>query len=300
LRRISQYILVVGLLVLSACSSDSGSGGGGQQGGILKPAGAGGCSVMNASTGSFNYCVLDPSDKLKKSDKAVSIVYYWHGVNGSPSEIFNNPLIAQFAQYTTQIPVVISISKGPQGVIGNDAGAVVDEVIPTIEKAEGVSNREVARQLVGASMGGHNVLRIAAEDPFKFVAATALCPALVNMNPHNSSELVSYMQRHGSYLDQNFFQSVMAVFRSAFPTSADWIRNNPIEFLKKNAYGRLPVHLSIGTEDSLGFNEGVEAFESIYRTNALRVKLETSYVSGGHCAFDTKKASQFISQWILY
>lgn len=69
--------------------------------------------------------------------------------------------------------------------------------------------------------------------------------------------------------------------------------NNPIEILKLNAYSQLDIHLSIGTEDTLGFNEGVQVFEST--ANSLKGRTTASYVSGPHCVFDTQQVGTFLS-----
>jgi hypothetical protein len=258
------------------------------------------CSTTDIDGQSYSYCVVDLADQLSRTtprpwDNTINIVYYWHGLNGAPEEIIDGSILNELSKLTgDHMPVVVSMSMGPKGVVTKQASAITLKLIPSIEKKIVQGDLPISRQMAGMSMGGFNTLRVVGETPAMFKAAQALCPALVAFNPHSDSEVQNYLQRNKAVLDIPFFQVVLNVFRSHFSHANDWAPNNPFTFLTEGKYNSVDLFLSAGSSDELGFFEGVDRFKKA-DARGSNPMLQTSIVSGRHCSFDSQRLVLIIS-----
>ncbi|MES2963955.1 MAG: hypothetical protein V4760_08695 [Bdellovibrionota bacterium] len=243
------------------------------------------CSSVVLSKRPLSYCFQDRENQSSKPEP--NVIYYFHGLGGNEEEIFGRLafLLDAFSQlFGVDMPVVVGVSLGSSGVMGHEAADIVSRGIPQIEKTF-APGKPVQRLLLGASMGGHNVLRLGGESASSFVGAAGLCPAMGTFNGHDVAAVAAYKRRHAQNLDLDFFNRALAVYKKELPTAKAWADNNPFTLLPRGAYDGLPIFLSVGTEDSLGFYEGVREFTKL---SVLRpgMSIQSPEVPGGHCAFD--------------
>ena len=242
----------------------------------------------------LQYCYEDRVRQAVRS-ATVPIFYFFHGLGGNVGDPFNGDarfiLDAMVRVYGGDMPVVVSLSLGSDGILAADSEWVASEGLAQVEAI--VARGKPARRVVmGGSMGGYNTLRLVAQAPRKFVAAAALCPALATFNGHRQAEVDAYMERHRAILDRDFFLRALESYKRQLSTEAVWEANSPFAFLASGAFDALPIFMSVGREDQLGFIEGAREFRS--RAQARGVNLDYHEVSGPHCVFDLLRFLQFI------
>lgn len=235
---------------------------------------------MASQSDAATYCVRP---NAKKSVKRV--IYFFHGFGGMGDDFFAAPMsdfVLDMEKYSAESPLLVGISVGPQKMLNAAiAQEVVERVIPEIEAQFGLSGK-ITRQAIGMSMGGHNVLRLIAQKPI-FSMSYLLCPGIMYVDPFDNQALQAYVSRHN--IDKPLFNTIMGSFREQFPTRVEWEKNNPFVFLKNGAYDIQSITMSVGTSDTLGFDEGVADFARI--SYASRGNYIDVYgVPGGHCAFN--------------
>ena len=257
---------------------------------------------LSNSNEALDYCFADPAGQGRGSGQSATIVYYFHGLGGNAKDLFegnDKPLLdAIFQVLGSRAPIVASLSLGPSGVFADDTAELLSSGLPAIENAI-APGKTVRRILLGGSMGGHNVLRLAAQGgPSLFHAAAALCPAIATFNGYNDAEVASYRARNAAVLDNVLFGQAMTAFKKRITDAADWTANNPFTFESQGTYDGLPLFMSVGTEDTLGFLEGSREF---VRRASLRPAMNVDYheISGVHCSFDAPPLLRFLTIQIL-
>jgi hypothetical protein len=245
----------------------------------------------------LQYCFTDPAGIGKGTDSSVTVLFYFHQLGGNPSDIFegnDRPVLdAIYNALGAHAPIVASLSLGPTGVFGDDTGELLNSGLPAIEAAI-APGKTVRRILAGGSMGGYNVLRLAAAGgPAKFHAVAALCPAIATFNGYDDAAVAAYRARNAATLDNALFAEALTVFKQHLTSAADWDANNPFTFENNGAYDGLPIFMSVGTEDTLGFLEGSREF---LRRAGGRPAMNVDYheVGGPHCSFDGTSLLRFI------
>lgn len=252
------------------------------------------CGSVPLTKRPLDYCYQDRANQGSRAEPKV--IYYFHGLGGSENEIFESHLAfildGLASQLGAEMPIIVGLSLGAGGVMGYEANDVALIGLAQIERrfAPGKSPR---RFVMGASMGGHNSLRLASVGSSRFVGLAGLCPAMATFNAHDSTQVASYVARHRENLDIEFFNRALAVYKRELPTAEAWEDNNPFNSLPRGAFDGLPIFLSVGTEDTLGFYEGVREFDA---RGDLRpgMSVETREVPGGHCAFDVEGFFRFV------
>lgn len=252
------------------------------------------CGSVALAKRPLEYCYQDRSNQASKA--VPNVVYFFHGLGGSEEQIFDGTysfiLDAIADIFATDMPIVVGVSLGSTGVMGSEASDVVANGLARIEK-NFASGKSVRRLVMGASMGGHNALRLAGQRASSFVGVAGLCPAMATFNGHDAAAVAAYKKRHATNLDLPFFNRALAIYKRELPTTKAWAENDPFGFLPRGAYDRLPVFLSVGTEDSLGFYEGVREFAA---RSAVRpaMSVEAPEVEGSHCSFDVDALLAFM------
>lgn len=289
-------------LTLTACASDSNDNAGtpgGNEGGSGTEAPRSRevqCGVIDLPEKDMRYCFQDLKGQVEKNTPEVNIVYFFHGLGGSEFELFgpNGKVILQGLAQTfgDELPVIVGLSMGSTGVLGDETDEVAQIGLPALEQLI-ASGRNFRRLLLGGSLGGHNTLKLAAEAPGRFAAAAAFCPALATFNGYDDSEIQSYKARHQAILDEDFLDRAIAAYRTELTSADEWDRANPFTLLPLGAYDNLPLFLSTGREDSLGFIEGSREFRDRALTRPL-MRVDYHEVSGGHCAFDIPAFLRFV------
>lgn len=254
------------------------------------------CGVIDLPEKDLNYCFQDLKGQVEKNTPEVNIVYFFHGLGGSEFELFgpNGQMILDGLARTfgDELPVLVGLSMGPTGVLGDETDEVAQIGLPALEQLI-ANGRNFRRLLLGGSLGGHNTLRLAAEAPERFAAAAALCPALATFNGYNQAEIDAYKARHPVILDEEFLDRALTAYRAELTSADEWNRANPFTLLPQGVYDNLPIFLSVGREDTLGFIEGSREFRDRALTRPL-MRVDYHEVSGGHCAFDIPALFRFI------
>lgn len=247
------------------------------------------------------YCFQDIAGQAARNNAQINVIYYFHGLGGNVNDLFgeNGRLILDGLSrlFGANMPIVASLSVGSNGVLGPDTGDVVNSGLPVVEgfMAPGKTFRRI---VLGGSMGGHNTLRLGAESPASFAALAALCPALATFNGHDQAEVDAYIQRHADVIDVEFFNRALAIYKEQLPTPEIWDANNPFTFLDQGRYDGIPIFLSVGIEDQLGFIEGSREFK---RRSDLRPRMSVDYheVHGQHCSFDVNALLRFMAVQVV-
>lgn len=239
------------------------------------------------------YCYEDRAGQISNSSREIPVIYYFHGLGGSVEDLFKNRWLVDALEkaYGSQLPVIVSLSLGNEGVMGDEANEIASSGLSQIEKAI-APQRSFRRLLVGGSMGGHNVLRLGAAQPERLGAIAALCPAVASFNGHHRGEVDAYIARHEPLFDRDYFEKALAVYKRELPTAEIWDRNSPIKMLESGIYKNIPIFYSVGIEDQLGFIEGGREF----RDRALQAGVNVDYheVHGPHCSADIPALLRFL------
>jgi pimeloyl-ACP methyl ester carboxylesterase len=220
------------------------------------------------------------------------VVYFFHGIGGSPQDIFRPPL-SYVVEAASSIyrPLFVGISFGSRGILKHTN---IDEVLRNFDRIEKriLKTGGKKRHLIGLSMGGYNSLRLAAEQPRLFKSVSMLCAAVININPYSREELENYITRNSQHLNRQFLEQILGVLFHEFPNESQWHGNNPFNFLKSGRYNNLEFFVSIGREDSVGFYDSNEEWVRI--ANSKGIKTELHPVHGAHCAFNTFELGRFL------
>lgn len=230
-----------------------------------------------------------------RADGSATVLYYFHGLGGDAS-LQKEPVKSLIANARrllgARAPSVISLSLGKEGVFKDDNVAFARESAAKIEAL--LKTPPTKRVLVGLSMGGHNALRVLMEAPGEYAAASLLCPALLDIDGYDAAEKQAYIDRHRDHLDPRFFDRAWAIYSREFPTAARWRVNNPFVALRAGRLDGVPLFLSTGRNDSLGFFEGATSWVTAARERSDTVTWAP--VDGSHCTFDSFKLLDFLAR----
>lgn len=253
-------------------------------------------SVATAST-PVAYCFADAANAGTSRAPQADVIYFFHGLGGSERDLFTDRgrqiLDLIKLAYGTRVPIIASLSVGSEGVFASQTGDVLNG-LKAIE-AKIAPGKQMRRVLLGGSMGGHNALRLAAESRQDFRATAALCAALGTFDGYKSEEVEAYIRRNRAYyFNEKFLREALVKYKKTIRTSEEWVANNPFTFLERGTYDGLPIFLSVGREDSLGFVEGSREFKA-RADRRPGMKVEYVEFRGPHCTFDPKALVQFLS-----
>ena len=251
------------------------------------------CSKVQIAKQTLSYCYQDLADLLQSPEPTASVIYYWHGIDGTPQQIFSTKLMSDLsAKLGPKMPIVVALSLGTRGLVTDQTMSAVQFGLFGVEKKIS-QTKKFNRILLGNSMGGYNSLRTLAGMPSRFSSVAALCPALITFDPYNSQDVDAYMLRNAAHFDDKFFAEVFDLLKTTFPNKPDWTANDPFTFLAQGAYDHKNLFLSVGQQDTLGFQEGTAAFATQAQTHGIAVK--SAPVDGGHCAFDQAALFDFLA-----
>lgn len=266
------------------------------------------CKKMVLHSGhELSYCVKD----LGFNPKPTHIVYFFHGVGGSANSIFSmmSPKSDLYEAMTSrglaQAPVFVGLSFGRQALVPREPRgetpasleALLTQAFPAIEAAMPYEfkTHPPVRHMMGLSLGGFNALNVSALRPEAFRSVIALCPALLNFDPFQKTEVEAYLARHQGVIRRTKVEFMILMLRREFQDFASWNKRNPIELVKKGSYQTLPLFLSTGLQDEYGFMEGAAVF-----TQAAYGKVASGSVfapiDGDHCFFDGAALKVFVEE----
>ena len=284
---------------LAGCARDEGGSAAGPLTPILKPflrdvPTPAPCASVPLSDRTFSYCARQGPAGTGPNAK---LIYFMHGLGQSADVITSNDAVRALLDSLAKVagdgmPTIISISLGADGVFADLTQQVVD-LLPSIEAKVAPGSQTPVRISMGASMGGHNSLRLAGQAPEKFRSIVALCAAVGTFNAYDPAAVADYEKRNESVIDRKALESALDAFKHTIKTSEQWAANNPFRFLQAGAYDKLPVFLSVGRSDQYGFLEGNREFKGALEKRA-GASVEFHEVEGPHCVFDPVATIKFI------
>lgn len=221
------------------------------------------------------------------ADASEYVIYYFHGLNGSPDDMGKGKMLAYLNQYWEKAlpgkkPVLIGYSLGDRTnlALPGRLKKVMREVFPHIEAAN-LRAMPKFRTAIGISMGGWNAFQFQMEDGNYFKKTALLCPALANITPWSSSEDISaYRKRTGASW---FYVNLMLQgVRESYDGDEEAFKPfNPYTRIAahKGSFGNL--YIAAETKDDFGFQEG--AAYLMEAATAAGSSVEWHLRPGGHC-----------------
>ena len=216
------------------------------------------------------------------------IIYFLHGATGNAFNWDRSPEGKEARQYAAQkykqIPIVVALSFGPQGLItdtqSNHLKTLIDEFIPFVETTLPSNGK---RGVWGHSMGGFNGFQLYFKKPEMFDSFTLGCPAVTPISNHSTEEeITDYVERTGAI--RSWVNSMNQIFALFFPTRQDWDRHDILRMADELPPGAPmpPLAFSWNTTDQLGFQEGSE---QLLETLALKnINPQYKIIEGSHCS----------------
>jgi pimeloyl-ACP methyl ester carboxylesterase len=265
---------------------------------------ASGCKNMNFSTSQhvLRYCV-------RSAGPVKSLIYYFHGAGGDASDIYEgqfNDLYKSLAtHFGANVPAVVSVSFGQNETMPieiQDADPVsIDELVnvamPIIENSLGFDSEHVpVRNLMGLSLGGFNALNLAGERAESFRSVAALCPALIDFDPFDQTQVDQYIIRNQAVVSPDLVNQTMDLLRAKYTKAAIWNDNDPMNKIESGKLASLPIFMSTGAADEYGFFEGANAFVRL--AQPLNKQLVWAPTSGEHCSFDSAALAKFLDNYV--
>lgn len=242
----------------------------------------------------YKFCITQV-DRTKNPD----IIYFLHGLNGSERSWFKDvDKVALQAMWKVKDynPTVITISLGPMWLLVETSEYPVldlfmNDILPKLEaKAGGLQKGR--RILAGQSMGGFNAAQLLLKKPAYFQKVGLWCPAITTVGPYSSpKEIQDYIDRNKANPDR--IRLMLRISKQVFTTPQEWDQHDPLLLLRNFSGAVKPqTFVSIGKRDEFGFYEGAKIFADVAKQKGFKTTF--SPVTGPHCRFDIRGASDFI------
>ena len=246
----------------------------------------------------FEYCVRRPA-----SGAGAGVVYFLHGRGGSASGAITEIADPVFAtlRLGARAPWLVAISYGSNALVATTSvhdravptTEVNDYALPLIERELGIAGRP-DRHLLGLSLGGFNAIDIFGDSPAKFSSLALLCPAVVDINPFDKTQVDDFKKRNAAILDPGKSNLALMIVQFTFQDEAHWNISNPMAKIRSGVLAGKPAFVSIGSEDDYGFFEGTEHLSK--ELDAQGVVHDWAPVPGKHCSYDGQKLGDYFTR----
>ena len=230
------------------------------------------------------YCIA-----RQERSRNPDVLYYFHGLNDDENfwlKELGLPLYARWRERGVDAPTVVSISvhnyrlgnfwllvdKNDQSTESGYLSRTVLGAIPEVEKILGGVRGK--RLLMGASMGGFNAAQLYIHYGHLFSRVALVCPAITTVSPFApDAEFAAYRERTGASW-YNVEGSVHLVKR-VLPTEALYQQQAPLNQARKKLNSKsAPLHVSCGSDDEYGFQEGSRVLADVARANGVSVTFQ--------------------------
>jgi S-formylglutathione hydrolase FrmB len=214
-------------------------------------------SLNSAALGKeLKYAVMLPPSYKTDSKRRYPVLYFLHGMFGNEGEFQRRGVAAAVARMREQgligDVVIVAPAGGNSFYINSKNGvryedAIIEDLIPYIEKTYRAGGSRENRAIQGISMGGWGAMMLAFKHPEMFCSVTTHCAALIPELPKPSGE-----DRRSQFIGQligNIFGA---------PPDEDFFRSvNPIYVADRNAAAikksGLKIYFDCGEQDRYGF-----------------------------------------------
>jgi pimeloyl-ACP methyl ester carboxylesterase len=237
------------------------------------------CGKQTINDYEISYC-----HEYVPGSESKDVILWFHGLDGS-QESWHNDNRRSYMEFKTA-PHVISFSFGPRWFL-TDVGFMYEsrlkvftqELLPMVPRILGFEPQR--KILMGESMGGFNVLRLASELPTEFERMVAFCPAVMEYSPYwTPSHTNAYLAQHPTVDGDLLWKLRLFGIYEFFPPWK-WPANNPLDRVEVAGYALPPIFLSDNDHDQYGFNLGTETFLTLLQGHELAAQLFKE--SGRHC-----------------
>lgn len=250
------------------------------------------------STMVLDYCIM-PSESPLPTD---SVIYYFHGLFGSADEInskfWRANIDEMYRMFPAKMPHLVSLSFGPAAIITphsmNDTAPTPEQLhdaLAVIEAKLEFKDKHPRRHLLGVSLGGFNALELFNEDQDAYESVALLCPALIDFNPFEKTEIDAFIKRNKKYLDMDKVNNAIALVHYVFGNSENWLKAAPLQYLKGVNKSTHRFFASVGRQDDYGFFEGTANF--VYKSGKLGLAMNWQPLNGKHCSANIHSLNNF-------
>jgi S-formylglutathione hydrolase FrmB len=241
-------------------------------------------SLPSAALGKdLKYAVMLPPSYKVDAKRRYAVLYFLHGMFGNEGEFERRGVAAKIASLRDQGLIGEFIIVAPAG--GNSfylnakngvryEDAIIQDLIPHIEKTYRVIGTRDGRAIQGISMGGWGALMLAFKHPEMFSSVTTHSAALFAELPHptgNDRRSQFMLQIIGNIFgtppDEEFFRSVNPMYLAEVNAAA----------IKKSG---LKIYFDCGEQDRYGFQESNKQFDE--RLTKLGIAHDFHLYPGNH------------------
>jgi S-formylglutathione hydrolase FrmB len=241
-------------------------------------------SLQSAALGKeLKYAVMLPPSYRTDPKRRYPVLYFLHGMFGNEGEFQRRGVAAKVASLRDQGLIGEFIIVAPAG--GNSfylnskngvryEDAIIQDLIPHIEKTYRALGTRDGRAIQGISMGGWGALLLAFKHPEMFSSVTTHCAALFAELPKPTGD-----DRRSQFMLQligNIFGNPPdeAFFRSVNP---EYVAENNAAAIKKSG---LKIYFDCGEQDQNGFQVSNKEFDE--RLTKLGIAHEFHLFPGRH------------------
>ena len=241
-------------------------------------------SLQSAALGkALKFAIQFPPSYESEPKRRYPVLYFLHGMFGNEGEFQRRGVAAAVNKLREGGAIGDFVIVAPAGensfYLNAKNGvryedAIIQDLIPHIEKTYRVIGSREARAIQGISMGGWGALLLAFKHPEMFSTVTTHSAALFTELPHPTGEdrRSQFMLKligniFGAPPDEEFFKTVNPVFLADANAAA----------IKKSG---IKVYFDCGEQDRYGFQESNKAFDE--RLTRLGIAHEFHLYPGNH------------------
>jgi S-formylglutathione hydrolase FrmB len=241
-------------------------------------------SLSSAALGKeLKYAVMLPPSYKTDAKRRYPVLYFLHGMFGNEGEFERRGVAAAVAHMREQGLIgefiIIAPAGGNSFYLNAKSGvryedAIIQDLIPHVEKTYRALGTRDSRAIQGISMGGWGALMLAFKHPELFSSVTTHSAALFAELPHptGNDRRSQFMLQiigniFGSPPDEEFFRSVNPIYLADANAAT----------IKKSG---LKIYFDCGEQDRYGFQESNKQFDE--RLTKLGIAHEFHLYPGNH------------------
>jgi S-formylglutathione hydrolase FrmB len=241
-------------------------------------------SLPSAALGrELKFAVLLPLSYEKETKRRYPVLYFLHGMNGNEGEFQKRGVAAAITKLRDEGKIGEFIVVAPAGqnsfYLNAKNGvryedAIIQDLIPFVEKTYRALGTQAGRAIQGLSMGGFGALTLAFKHPEMFSSVTAHCSALISELPTTS----------GGDRRSQFIASLVGNLFGNPPDEAFFRANNPMFLAESQAAAikksGMRIYFDVGDQDRMGFQGPNRAFDELL--TKAGITHEYHMFPGGH------------------
>jgi S-formylglutathione hydrolase FrmB len=231
----------------------------------------------------LKFAVLLPDSYEKETKRKYPVLYFLHGMNGNEGEFQKRGVAAAVAKLQEQgkLGELIIIAPAGQNSFYLNAkngaryeDAIIQDLIPHVEKTYRTVGNASGRAIQGLSMGGFGALLLAFKHPEMFSSVSA----------HSSALFAELPNTTGNDRRSQFMAQLVGRIFGDPPDDAFFRANNPFFLGETNAAAikksGIKIYFDVGEQDRYGFQGANKSFdESLTKAGIAH---EYHMFPGGH------------------